>query len=111
MLRFFHIKIRFDWRKGIMTNQKSCLKKIKNLFCALSGLAFLAAIGCSNHDSGSSKPVSNSIKCEDPRPEMCTQEYVPVCGERMDGSRKTYGNACSACADINVVQYQADPCK
>ena len=37
-------------------------------------------------------------------------EYVPVCAELEDGSRKTYSNACSACSDKDVVKYQLNPC-
>jgi len=92
----------------MMTNQNPSLNKIGNLFCIL---LLLVTIGCSTHDNGSSKSVVNIIRCEDPRPEICTQEYVPVCGERINSSRKTYGNACNACSDINVVQYQNGPCK
>src|SRR6185312_552928 len=49
-----------------------------------------------------SMPVAGGA-CADPRPKMCTQEHRPACGTRKDGSRKTYGNACSACADAEVV--------
>ena len=37
------------------------------------------------------------------RPEMCTQQYAPVCGE-LNGARKTYPNACmAALAEAKVV--------
>ncbi len=48
--------------------------------------------------------------CADPRPQMCTQEYRPACGLRRDGTSKTYGNACSACADPQVVSQSAGAC-
>ena len=48
--------------------------------------------------------------CADPRPQMCTRDYRPACGLRRDGSRKTYGNACSACADPAVVTQGAGAC-
>lgn len=32
------------------------------------------------------------------RPEICTEQYAPVCGEK-NGSRKTYSNSCFAAAD------------
>ena len=31
------------------------------------------------------------------RPEICTQQYAPVCGE-LNGIRKTYSNSCFAAA-------------
>jgi hypothetical protein len=40
--------------------------------------------------------------CAEPRPQACTMEYIPVCGHRYDGERKTYPNACSACSDPDV---------
>ena len=31
-------------------------------------------------------------------PQVCTEQYYPVCGEK-GGARKTYSNACFAAAD------------
>ncbi|MDP1748106.1 MAG: hypothetical protein Q8L22_01510 [Reyranella sp.] len=56
-----------------------------------------------------SLPVAGGL-CADPRPQMCTRDYRPACGVRRDGSRKTYGNACSACADPDVVTQGAGAC-
>jgi tetratricopeptide (TPR) repeat protein len=56
-----------------------------------------------------SMPVAGGA-CADPRPQMCTRDYRPACGTKRDGSRKTYGNACSACADSDVVTQAAGAC-
>lgn len=56
-----------------------------------------------------SLPVAGG-PCADPRPQMCTREYRPACGLRRDGSRKTYGNACTACSDPDVVTQAAGAC-
>ena len=56
-----------------------------------------------------SLPVAGG-RCADPRPQMCTRDYRPACGLRRDNSRKTYGNACSACADPDVVTQEAGAC-
>jgi tetratricopeptide (TPR) repeat protein len=56
-----------------------------------------------------SLPVAGG-PCADPRPQMCTREYRPACGQRRDGSRKTYGNACTACSDPDVVTQAAGAC-
>jgi tetratricopeptide (TPR) repeat protein len=56
-----------------------------------------------------SLPVAGG-PCADPRPQMCTRDYRPACGLRRDGSRKTYGNACSACSDPDVVTQGAGAC-
>jgi tetratricopeptide (TPR) repeat protein len=56
-----------------------------------------------------SLPVAGG-PCADPRPQMCTRDYRPACGQRRDGSRQTYGNACSACSDPLVVTQSAGAC-
>jgi tetratricopeptide (TPR) repeat protein len=56
-----------------------------------------------------SMPVAGGA-CADPRPQMCTRDYRPACGVRRDGSRQTYGNACTACADSEVVSQAAGAC-
>jgi hypothetical protein len=55
-------------------------------------------------------PRGNVITCTDPRPQACTRDYRPVCGTRRDGTRQTFGNACGACADANVVSHVPGPC-
>ncbi len=61
------------------------------------------------------------MACEEPRKPLCTREYKPVCGEVDTGvrcikepcpstERKTYSNACEACADKKVVGYFAAAC-
>jgi hypothetical protein len=54
--------------------------------------------------------AAESGACTDPRPEVCTQQYDPVCVERSDSSRRTFGNACTACADSATVRYETGPC-
>ena len=48
--------------------------------------------------------------CTDPRPEICTQDYTPVCGVHEDGSRRTYSNGCTACSNAEVVGSLPGPC-
>ena len=67
-------------------------------------------IGCVASSNNISKDNSY-ILCEDPRPELCTLEYVPVCGKLIDDSLKTYGNRCEACADKKVIGYKPEPCQ
>lgn len=68
-------------------------------------------------------PIDSKIEteCREPRPEICTQEYRPVCGLRNTGSRcitarcpavewRTYSNACHACGDPEVVGYREGAC-
>lgn len=48
---------------------------------------------------------------------MCTREYRPVCGHRCEtppcgeAERRTYGNACSACADPEVAAFSPGSCE
>gem|GEM_PF-1926194 len=60
-------------------------------------------------------------ECKEPRPEMCTKQYDPVCADKDNGIRcikapcpstdqVTYGNACDACADKDVYGYVAGEC-
>jgi hypothetical protein len=56
-----------------------------------------------------SLPVAGGA-CASPRPQMCTQDFRPACGLRRDGTRKTYSNACSACADTAVESQAAGAC-
>jgi hypothetical protein len=56
-----------------------------------------------------SLPVAGG-PCADPRPQMCTRDYRPACGLRRDGSRKTYGNPCTACSDPEVLTQAAGAC-
>ncbi len=63
-----------------------------------------------------------SVQCKSPRPDICTQEYLPVCATRDNGIRcittpcpstenATYSNACSACADADVFHYRPEECQ
>ena len=78
----------------------------------LTALILLAGAGCSLHPGRDMKGPEASpwIKCRDPRPEMCTNEYDPVCGRLADGAFKTYGNACTACSYTGVVEYRPGSC-
>jgi Family of unknown function (DUF5329) len=48
--------------------------------------------------------------CKNPRPQICTMEYLPVCAQLDQGKIKTYASACSACADKNVKSYVENIC-
>jgi hypothetical protein len=84
------------------------------LLTALLTLATLPAGGCTPADNGTpATPASEAEPspadipgislCTDPRPEICTQQYAPVCGVHDDGSRRTYSNGCTACGNAEVI--------
>jgi hypothetical protein len=78
----------------------------------LTALILLAGTGCSLHPERAVEGpgLFPWIKCRDPRPEMCTNEYDPVCGRLVKGAFKTYGNACTACSDTGVVEHRPGSC-
>lgn len=66
--------------------------------------------------------AQSEVACEEPRPRICTREYRPVCGRRDTGIRcittpcpatewKTFGNACTACRDPEVLSYVPGACR
>jgi hypothetical protein len=59
-------------------------------------------------DAANEPPVT---ACAMPRPQACTREYIPVCGHLYSGERKTYPNACTACADPEVSGRHPGPCE
>ena len=68
--------------------------------------------------NGFEHPVQHSslqqpatIVCKDPRPEMCTMDYRPVCAAKSDGSQATYSNGCGACSDPEVLEYRQGECE
>ena len=73
-------------------------------------IAILAVTACGT----TQQPLAiklEPLKCPEVRPEMCTMDYNPVCGNLPDGSFKTYSNGCNACSDLKVVSYFHGECK
>ena len=74
-------------------------------------LVMLFGLGaCSGHRS--SAPIGAELhqSCPEPRGQVCTMEYAPVCGFLDKGQRKEYSNACTACSDSAVVGYISGRC-
>ena len=76
-------------------------------------------IGCNTE--GEEAVLAEVVQCQEPRPEMCTQQYDPVCATLDSGVRcvttpcdstetATYSNGCMACADPAVFHYVAGAC-
>ena len=69
------------------------------------------------------KPATvRNQKCTNPRPQICTREYRPVCATKDTGVRCittpcqsteeiTYATGCTACADPKVSHYRLGKCK
>ena len=56
-----------------------------------------------------SQPV-DMISCPEPRPELCTMEFVPTCAVLAGGKRKEFASPCAACADELVTGYVSGGC-
>ena len=71
-------------------------------------------IGCAQQGSKPEKKelakVTKGTLCTDPRPQMCTMEYDPVCATSYNGNIQTYSNGCMACADKQVRSYVHGAC-
>lgn len=65
----------------------------------LLSLVATALLGCNQKNV----VPESALVCEEPRPEMCTRDYRPVCGTLSSNKHKTYSNGCTACSDSNVV--------
>jgi len=50
------------------------------------------------------------ILCQEPRPQICTREYEPVCATLQDGSTKTGSTGCTSCSDPEVIGYKMGAC-
>lgn len=95
------------------------MKAITTVFTVIS---ILMIGSCSHHAQKTPSNMPVYTACKEPRPEICTMEYAPVCANIKPGTQCekapcsgknhiTYSNGCSACADIGVQSYQVGPCQ
>ena len=67
------------------------------------------------------KEENTPVACTDPRPQVCTMIYDPVCATRDTGVRcittpcpsseqMTKSSSCSACSDTKVISYVKGEC-
>lgn len=74
---------------------------------------YLILMGCSTVAETKNIKTSESkiTVCKDPRPQICTLNYLPVCATTNNAKEKTYANGCTACSDKNVVSYREAACE
>jgi hypothetical protein len=65
---------------------------------------------CASGSPDKALALESATVCEDPRPQICTMDYIPVCATLENGSVQTYSNGCGACADASVKFWVADAC-
>jgi len=72
-------------------------------------LLSLLLVACGSTEQ---RPVDAAAhqSCSDPRPQVCTMDYSPVCATLVSQQRKQYSNACGACSDPAVISYVAGAC-
>ena len=79
----------------------------------LAAFALLMTVGSPVVGTSDTPEAEDAVPrsvCTEPRPQMCTREYRPVCGERKGMDGRTYGNGCTACADPEVIAYRPGAC-
>ncbi len=67
----------------------------------------LVLAGC---NSSPPAPVVTGTQCSEPRPQVCTMEYAPVCATLIKGGTADYSSGCNACADDAVSSHEPGPC-
>ena len=88
------------------------LKLLRSLLLvSLSLLSIACATTVDEKNEFNNEPGAlDLILCEEPRPQICTREYNPVCGTLQDGSTKTGSTGCTSCSDPDVVGYKMGAC-
>lgn len=97
----------------------------------LIGALALAALATACRAGPPEAQPNDMTLCPEQRPEVCTQQYDPVCGVFQPGSDQdgqvsalewltgdaeragrtdTFGNACSACAQSKVIGFRTGAC-
>jgi hypothetical protein len=89
---------------------------------SLSGCKDTTEHASAHHSISRDAGTQSLLKlCPETRPEMCTQQYDPVCAKRDTGIRcvttpcessawVTYSNGCSACSDPKVSAFKSGSC-
>lgn len=90
---------------------RTCVRTARPRSAAgLSCLAMMLIACCGCAQTGAQPEL---VRCTEPRPEICTMDYTPVCA-LVNGSGtaqwKTYANACTACSDSAVTGYRENAC-
>ena len=86
-------------------------RKMLNLLSALFIFCLMGSMAIADQQSNEPKSENKQTVCTDPRPQVCTMDYRPVCAQMEDGSSKTYANGCTACSDQLVTTYEEGVCR
>lgn len=70
------------------------------------------AVACSaTTPSAPEADIPTANTCQEPRPQVCTTIYAPVCARHADGHEETHASACNACADDTTTAYRNGACE
>ena len=99
------------------------MKKLTHLITIFGITLFCTSCSTPVSSEDTKQQVDSSlyIKCKEPRPEICTREYNPVCATVKtsvvcvttpcpSAEEKTYATGCTACADPKVIKYRQGQC-
>ena len=89
---------------------------------SITFLCISCSVSVTNETEKQHIDSNDSTKCKEPRPEICTREYMPVCATKNTGvvcvttpcpstEEKTYATGCTACADPKVIKYKQGQCE
>jgi hypothetical protein len=103
-------------RKYISNSTDEC-SRIRYM-CTKNYIPFSDEDGCGCEFTFYGQGKVQAIDCTDPRPEICTKEYMPVCGQvQVECIRapcnpvmQTFGNKCEACANSRTISYFEGAC-
>ncbi len=82
-------------------------------FTSLALIFTLAIVACDTTIAKNDVPSEENIivTCTEPRPQICTNEYKPVCATLENNKQETYATGCTACADKFVLSYRNGVCE
>ena len=84
------------------------LSILKNIGLVVLILNVIACAGSKDKKDGSYE--HDLSMCEEPRPQICTREYNPVCATMKNGTKKTGSTGCTSCTNPEVVGYTPGVC-
>lgn len=94
-----------------MTQEVLGMMRIMKIWLlAVLGLWLMACASSDEKNDINEPGATDVILCEEPRPQVCTREYNPVCGTLKDGSEVTGSTACTSCSNTDVVSYRMGAC-
>jgi len=101
--------MKFQADTGVHSHEnRACAVRRFGARLAVLAVMLIAASACTQAET---KPAME--QCTEPRPEVCTMDYTPVCALRTVSGKeqwKTYANACTACSDAAVTGYRENAC-